>query len=180
MKSLAASFGLMMQLRIQGAVWLICSVLALGVPGDDAVAAGVGQSAPQFELPGLSAAIKLVDLRGKVVYVDFWASWCGPCKQSFPWLNQMQARYRAQGLEIVGINVDVRRKDADQFLAQVPARFTLAFDARGDTPAQYAAKGMPTSFLIGRDGMIVASHVGFQVEDASRMEDEIRRALGTN
>ena len=133
-----------------------------------------------LDLPGARGAVKLSDLRGKVVYVDFWASWCAPCKQSFPWLNEMQARYGAHGLEIVGINVDARRTDADRFLAQVPARFTLAFDARGDTPGCYAAKGMPTSFLIARDGTIVATHVGFRAEDKSRIEREIRRALGVN
>lgn len=145
-----------------------------------AAAAGIGQSAPEFELPGASGPVKLAALRGKVVYVDFWASWCAPCRQSFPWLNEMHARYRGQGLEIVGINVDTRRADANQFLAQVPARFTLAFDAQGDTPGRYAAKGMPSSFLVGRDGTIVATHVGFRAEDTDRIEARIRRALGLN
>lgn len=103
-----------------------------------------------------------------------------PCKQSIPWFNEMHARYRAQGLEIVGINVDARRSDSDKFLAQVPARFTLAFGARGDTPGRYAATGMPTSFLIGRDGTVVATHVGFRVEDKTRIEGQIRQALGVN
>jgi len=169
-----------MQPRKSGATLL--AALALGVAAycSDAGAAAVGQGAPEFELPGAGGAVRLSALRGKVVYVDFWASWCSPCKQSFPWLNEMQARYGAQGLEIVGINVDARRSDADQFLLQVPARFKLAFDARGDTPSRYAAKGMPTSFLIGRDGTIVATHVGFRVDDKGRFEEEIRRALGVN
>jgi thiol-disulfide isomerase/thioredoxin len=145
-----------------------------------ATAAGIGQGAPEFDLPGARGAIRLSALRGKVVYLDFWASWCGPCRQSFPWLNEMHARYGAEGLEIVGINVDTERRDADRFLAQVPARFTLAFDARGDTPERYAAQGMPSSYLIGRDGRIVATHVGFRVEDKGRIEGEIRRALGVH
>jgi thiol-disulfide isomerase/thioredoxin len=168
----------MMRFRIHGAALLLAWTAGLAANGGSALAAGVGQSAPAFNLPGVSAPINLADRRGKVVYVDFWASWCGPCKQSFPWLNEMQARYGAQGFEIVGINVDVRRTDADRFLAQVPARFTVAFDARGDTPAQYAAQGMPTSFLVARDGRIVATHVGFRSEDKAKMEQEIRRALG--
>jgi cytochrome c biogenesis protein CcmG, thiol:disulfide interchange protein DsbE len=162
------------------AVLFAASAVALAALTRASVAATVGQRAPEFELPGAAGAVKLSDLRGKVVYVDFWASWCAPCKQSIPWLNEMHARYRAQGLEIVGVNVDARRSDADQFLAQVPARFTLAFDARGDTPGRYAAKGMPSSFLIGRDGAIVAMHVGFRTEDGGRIEGEIRRALGIN
>lgn len=155
-------------------------LLPLSLASRPARAVGVGHRAPDFELPGAGSVVALNRLRGKVVYIDFWASWCGPCKQSFPWLNTMHARYRGQGLEIVGINVDTRRTDAERFLADVPARFTLAFDARGDTPGRYAAKGMPTSFLIDRDGTVVATHVGFRVEDQGRMEGEIRRALGVN
>jgi thiol-disulfide isomerase/thioredoxin len=140
----------------------------------------VGQQAPEFELPSGAGAVRLSALRGKVVFVDFWTSWCGPCKQSFPWLNEMQARYRAHGLEVVGVNVDARRTDADSFLAQIPARFTIAFDGRGDTPERYAAAGMPTSFLIDRSGTIVATHTGFRNEDKRDLESAIRRALGVN
>ena len=162
------------------AMIVAASAIALAALGRTAGAVSIGQGAPEFDLPGASGAVKLSDLRGKVVYVDFWASWRGPCKQSFPWLNEMQSRYRAQGLEVVGVNVDVRRRDADRFLLQVPARFTLAFDARGDTPGRYAAKGMPSSYLIGRDGAVLATHVGFRVEESAGMENQIRRALGMN
>lgn len=163
-----------------GPPWLAAAALVLWMASGVARAIGVGQGAPEFDLPGASAPVKLSSLRGKVVYVDFWASWCGPCKQSFPWLNEMQARYRALGFEVIGVNVDTRRTDADRFLAQVPARFTVAFDERGDTPARYAARGMPSSYLVGRDGTIVAARVGFQDDEKARMENEIRRALGVN
>jgi len=68
-----------------------------------------GQSAPDFDLPGATVAPRLAALKGKVVYVDFWASWCGPCRQSFPWMNDMQQKYGAQGLQIVAVNVDTKR-----------------------------------------------------------------------
>jgi thiol-disulfide isomerase/thioredoxin len=158
---------------------LASAALMLGtVFAPPAVAVGVGHGAPEFDLPGTPGPVRLKALRGKVVYVDFWASWCGPCRQSFPWLNDMQARYGAHGFTVVGVNVDARRDDAERFLAQVPARFAIAFDPRGDTPGRYAAKGMPSSFLIDRDGRVVATHVGFDAARKVLLENHIRHALG--
>ena len=77
------------------------------------------------------------------VLVDFWASWCGPCRQSFPWMNAMQAKYGARGLQIVAVNVDAKRADADKFLEQVPASFSIAFDSQGDTPRRFAKPRWP-------------------------------------
>jgi thiol-disulfide isomerase/thioredoxin len=142
-----------------------------------ALALDVGQSAPAVELPGLPAAVKLADLQGKLVYLDFWASWCGPCKQSFPWMNEMQARYGARGLKVVAINLDARREDADKFLAEVPARFVVAFDAKGDSARRYAIKGMPTSVLIGPAGQVLAIHNGFRDSQRGELEAAIVAAL---
>jgi cytochrome c biogenesis protein CcmG, thiol:disulfide interchange protein DsbE len=141
-------------------------------------ATDAGQSAPAFDLPGTTGAVKLADLKGKVVYVDFWASWCGPCKQSFPWMNEMQSKYGAQGLQVVGITVDKKREDAEKFLAANPAKFAVAFDTAGDTPGKYAVKNMPTSYLIGADGKVVFVHGGF--DDAAKvgLEAKIKQALG--
>jgi thiol-disulfide isomerase/thioredoxin len=116
-------------------------------------------------------------LKGKVVFVDFWASWCAPCRRSFPWLNEMQARYGAKGFQVVGVNVDRERADADRFLVEVPARFAIAFDAGGDTPKRYAIKGMPTSVLVGADGRVIKKHTGFRDEDRAALEAAIVAAL---
>ncbi|TFW30647.1 TlpA family protein disulfide reductase [Duganella callida] len=137
-----------------------------------------GASAPSFDLQGPAGAVKLAALQGKVVYVDFWASWCGPCRQSFPWMNEMQAKYGARGLQIVGVNVDARSEDAKQFLAQVPAKFTIAFDPQGGTPRSYGIKGMPSSVLIGPDGKVLMAHSGFRDGDRAELEAKIQAALG--
>jgi cytochrome c biogenesis protein CcmG, thiol:disulfide interchange protein DsbE len=150
---------------------------ALAAPATWALDAGV--VAPELKLPGLKEAVDLASLKGKVVYVDFWASWCGPCKQSFPFMNDLQAKYRAEGFEILAINLDAKREDADKFLAEVPAQFTLAFDAKGESAKRFEVKGMPSSYLIGRDGKVVAAHKGFKEVDRKDLETRIAQALTT-
>lgn len=136
-----------------------------------------GKPAPEFALPGKQGTIKLTDYRGKFVYLDFWASWCGPCRQSFPWMNEMQAKYGKDGLAIVAVNVDQKREEAEKFLAQLPAQFTVAFDAAGTTPKAYSVKAMPSSMLIGPDGTVRFVHNGFREDQKQAMEAKIRDAL---
>ena len=152
--------------------------LALGSVSLSASALDAGQAAPDIELGAGPGAEKLSKLKGKLVYVDFWASWCGPCRQSFPWMNEMQGKYGSKGLQIVGISLDAKRADADQFLAQVPAKFTVGFDAKGDSAKQFGVKGMPTSVLIGPDGKVLAVHQGFKDEDRKELEAKFVNALG--
>ncbi len=139
-----------------------------------AAAAG---DAPDFALDGHGAPVKLADLRGKFVYLDFWASWCAPCKRSFPWMASLQQRYGAAGLQVVAINVDTRRFDADQFLAATPAAFVIAYDPAGATPKKYAIKGMPSSVLIDPAGKIIATHTGFTADTPAQVERDIELAL---
>jgi thiol-disulfide isomerase/thioredoxin len=141
-------------------------------------AAKPGDAAPPFSLPAASgAATTLASLRGSVVYVDFWASWCTPCRRSFPWMNALQARYGSRGLAIVAINVDKRRPDAERFLRDVPATFPVVFDAAGATPAAFDVKGMPSSYLIDRNGIVVAVEEGFHDEHVAALEARIRALL---
>lgn len=143
-----------------------------------ASAVTAGQPAPDFALPGLARDVQLSGSTGKVVYLDFWASWCTPCRQSFPWMNEIQARYRSNGLQIVGINLDKKRADADTFLARLPAGFDVVFDPAGQTPRAYDVKAMPTSVLIGKDGKVLWVHRGFAPEQRDELELKIRQALG--
>jgi thiol-disulfide isomerase/thioredoxin len=140
-------------------------------------AVDAGQPVPDIDLPGASVAPRLAALKGKVVYVDFWASWCGPCRQSFPWMNDMQQKYGGQGLQIVAVNVDARRADAEQFLSEVPARFAVAFDPKGEAPRRIGVKGMPTALLVGADGKVVKVHQGFREQDRAELEAMLVAAL---
>jgi thiol-disulfide isomerase/thioredoxin len=152
----------------------LAAALALPV----ARAAETGESAPGVDLPGKAGGrVQLAALAGRVVYLDFWASWCGPCRQSFPWMNEMQSKHGPAGLQVVGVNVDKRQADADRFLADNPANFLIGFDPQGDTPRRYAIKGMPTSLLIGPDGKVLSSHSGFRDEERAELEARIVAAL---
>jgi len=154
----------------------ISLALAVLISGS-AFAADINQVAPDFDLPGRAGAVKLSDYKGKTVYLDFWASWCGPCKQSFPWMNDMQARYGAKGLRVVGINLDQKSEDARDFLKDTPAGFDVAFDQGGKTPKSFGIKGMPTSVLIGPDGKVISVHTGFKPEQTAELETQIKQAL---
>jgi cytochrome c biogenesis protein CcmG/thiol:disulfide interchange protein DsbE len=133
--------------------------------------------APAVKLPTLQGEFDLEKLHGKVVYLDFWASWCIPCRQSFPWMNEMQARYHDSGLEVVAVNLDKNRALADEFLKKLEANFTVAFDAQGDSAKAYNLRGMPSSYLIGRDGKLYASHIGFREKDKAKIEQAIQQLL---
>ncbi|HVG05142.1 MAG TPA: TlpA disulfide reductase family protein [Burkholderiaceae bacterium] len=156
------------------AIALILSALALSA---GASAQEVGSRAPGFDLVGTPKQVRLADMKGQVVYVDFWASWCAPCKQSFPWMNEMQAKYGPRGFNVVGINVDQKREDAEKFLAGTPAKFAVAYDTNGKVAEVYQPKGMPTSFLIGADGKVRAVHIGFKDSNRDELEREIQSAL---
>jgi len=150
----------------------------LGCAGLRAASArAVGGEAPDFELAGRDGPVRLSALRGRVVLLDFWASWCAPCRLSFPWMDRMQATYGPQGLQVVAVNVDARRADADRFLAVAPARFVVAFDPHGSTPRAYGIQAMPSSFLIAADGRVLHVHSGFRESDKPDLERRIRSAL---
>ena len=145
----------------------------------NAAALEVGQPAPPLSLPDAAGTpLDLKALQGKVVYVDFWASWCGPCRHSFPWMNAMQEKYGPQGFAILGINLDEEPADAAGFLAKMPAKFQVLYDRSGASPTAYGVKGMPTSVLIGRDGKVLFQHIGFTKEGSVGLEDAIATAVG--
>ncbi len=132
-------------------------------------AAEEGQSAPGFSLPDLrnpSQSLSLSDYRGQVVYLDFWASWCGPCRRSFPVLEQLYQDFADQGFVVLAVNVDEEPELADDFLERYPVSYPLLLDPEGNTPALYRIKGMHTAFRIDREGVVRHVHEGFRKSDA--------------
>ena len=143
-------------------------------------AAEVGAPAPALALATAAGDLVALDqLRGKVVYVDFWASWCGPCRKSFPWMAEMQSKYGPSGFTVVAVNVDKKRPDAERFLNATPARFTIVYDPAGTTPAAWNVKAMPSSFLIDAKGNIAVVESGFHDHKVAELESRIKTLIDT-
>jgi cytochrome c biogenesis protein CcmG, thiol:disulfide interchange protein DsbE len=156
------------------AVALVMGVGSLGASAQ----VTAGQAIPALSLVKRGGgALSDAEFKGGVVYLDFWASWCGPCKHSFPWMNEMQAKYKDKGFKVVAINLDQNSADAEKYLKDNPASFLVAFDAKGDSPTKFKIKGMPTSYLVGPDGKVIKVHSGFRPEDKADLESAIVAAL---
>jgi thiol-disulfide isomerase/thioredoxin len=128
-------------------------------------------------LPDLGLA-EVQKTKGQYIYIDYWASWCGPCRQSFPWMNALQAKLGPKGLKVVAVNVDAKRADADKFLSHTPAQFTIAYDPQGETAKKLAIKTMPTSMLVSPEGRVLFVHSGFRAEETLQLEARISAAMG--
>ena len=156
-------------------VLLLLASLSLSV---NILAADVGESAPAVTLPMLDqtgTSVTLNDHSGKIIYLDFWASWCPPCLVSMPIMNDMRNRLQAQGIdfEVLAINVDSDPEDGIDFLLDSPVDFVVLSDPEGASPAAYGVRGMPTSYLINQQGQIVLVHEGFKRSDGEMIENEI-------
>jgi thiol-disulfide isomerase/thioredoxin len=124
-----------------------------------------------------NSTIKLSDYKGKVIYLDFWASWCIPCRKSFPWMNELQKRYGSKGFKVIAVNLDQEQDKARAFLQKIPANFTVAFDPEGVSATAFKVKGMPSTYLIDRTGKITFSHIGFREKEIPAMELKIKQLL---
>ena len=138
-----------------------------------AVAALLACSSTMAAQPSLD----LAQYRGRVVVVDFWASWCKPCRQSMPWLNEMRARYGSRGLVIIGVNVDAERADADRFLRDVPVDFEIVYDAQGELARQFGLQAMPSSFIFDRNGKLTHTLFGFREGRRAEHEEQLQTLL---
>lgn len=133
--------------------------------------------APEFQLQTQDTLIQLSKLRGKVVYVDFWASWCRPCKNSFPWMISMKEKYKDMPFEIIAINLDTNKALADQFIQSQAVNFPVAFDPQAKIAKEYGVEGMPSSYLIDAEGHVRIRYTGFWNKSKNEKEKTIANLL---
>jgi peroxiredoxin len=134
--------------------------------------------APDFTLKSRSGEnIKLSELRGNVVMVNFWASWCGPCRQEMPLLQQLYERYQGMGFTLLGINVDEQPAAAQKMLKEIPVNFPILYDSSNKVSKQYQVKAMPSTFMVDRDGNIRYLHKGYKAGYEDDYQQQIRALL---
>jgi thiol-disulfide isomerase/thioredoxin len=157
---------------LAGALWLTLSAAP-------AQAVAPASSAPALAGPYLNQPGRLSsqELKGKVVYVDFWASWCGPCRASFPVLDKLYGQHKDKGFVVLGINQDDRPEDAQAFLARIPVAFPLIVDSEHRLAADFEVKGMPSAILVDRKGIVRHVHRGFRSGDEKEIAALVEQLL---
>mgnify|MGYP000229219936 CR=1 FL=1 len=159
-------------------------LLLLGIIGLMPVAslqsAEVGQPLSKCSLSKFSNSQQLLELNqfaGKVLYLDFWASWCPPCAKSFPFLNELHQSYHRDGLQVIGINLDEEPGEAEKFLVEHPAEFTIASDPTKQCIKSLGVTAMPSSYLIDRNGIIRHIHLGFRAGETEELREKAKQLL---
>jgi thiol-disulfide isomerase/thioredoxin len=140
----------------------------------------------QVEMPSPDCAFTTLEgsptkglrsMQGEVVYVDFWASWCPPCVKSFPFLNQMEHEFKAQGLHVIGVNLDEKKADAQAFLDKNPVDFEIVADQTKQCAKDFGVIAMPSSFLIDRKGNVRYVHQGFRAGESDQLRMMVEQVL---
>lgn len=161
-----------------GKLKILIMITTLALAPVAASSSDSAKAAPRFTVDNIyGGQISLESFKGKVVYVDFWASWCGPCLKSFPFMEEMQQKYADDGFAVIAINMDQDRENAHAFLDEHPVTFPIGLDAAGDVAKEFGVFVMPSSFIIDRDGLIHYRHTGFKSRDIRKITSLVEDLL---
>jgi peroxiredoxin len=166
-------------MKIRGVRTYILTSLLISIASiNRAHAINPGDLAPGFSL--LSAekkSVSLSDFSGKVVYLDFWASWCATCRSTLPWMNELQNKFAGENFSVLAVNLDQNPEKAKRIIEELRIQFPILYDAEGKIAKLFQLPAMPTSFLINQKGELVATYLGFRNGDPEQIESSIRHLL---
>ena len=158
-------------------ILLLALILVSSFP-ISSMSATIGKEAEPFTLKDLSGNdISLESFKGKVVFLDFWATWCSPCKEELPELEHIYKKFKGEGLEVIGISTDKSASNVVRFLEKKPVSFTILTDTEGDVASRYKLPGMPTAFIIDKEGIVRHIHFGFSKALITSYEENISELL---
>ena len=136
--------------------------------------------APDWRLPAIQNAegeLSLSQFKGKITYIDFWASWCGPCRLSLPALNKLNAEFDASKVQFVAVSIDVVEEDAWDFLERYAVDYPVVIDTESEIARLFAVDGMPSGYLLDADGRVREIHIGYKSGDEIKLAESIRKLL---
>jgi len=140
----------------------------------------VGDKAPACLLKQLNNsenALDLKQLQGQALYIDFWASWCGPCIKSFPYMSKVEKKFKKQSFKVIAINLDEDIDDAKSFLKKMPVDFSTVIDENQNCAKAFDVKAMPSSYLVNRQGIIQHVHLGFRPGELNELEEQLKKIV---
>lgn len=150
----------------------------LATPVSQAAMPTTGSVAPDFTLKSNSGKnLKLSEFRGQVIMINFWATWCGPCREEMPLLNRIHEQYRKAGFTLLGVNIDDRPATAQAMAKNLGIRFPILFDTEKRVSRLYDVNAMPSTLLIDRDGRVRHIHLGYRPGYEARYESQVRELL---
>ena len=154
---------------------ILIPALLLALLGGTATATGPAPPAPDFTLPARDGGeVRLSELKGQVVMINFWATWCGPCRQEIPLLQQIHAKYEPLGFTMLGVNVEPDSAAAQNWLKDMPVSFPIVFDRKSEVSSSFGVEAMPSSVLIDREGRVRHVHRGYKPGDEAVYADLVR------
>jgi peroxiredoxin len=160
------------------AVLLALAVVIGSLFAEPVLALGTGAMAPEIGLKDMSGrGVSLTSLKGKVVLIDFWASWCAPCREELPVLEALYKKYRDRGFEVVAVNQDQSADNVRKFMTTTPLSFRVVHDRGGSVAGRYAPSKMPSSFIVDRKGIVRHVHAGFRSSERASLEKQIGALL---
>ncbi|HEU4627222.1 MAG TPA: TlpA disulfide reductase family protein [Steroidobacteraceae bacterium] len=151
------------------------ALLAVTLP---AFALSTSAPAPQFSLTARGGkTVNLAQFKGQVVMINFWATWCGPCRQEMPLLESIYKKYHKMGFTLLGVNVEPDAKPAEEYLKAIPVSFPILFDTKSEVSKMYEVSGMPSTIIVDRKGNVRVIHHGYKPGDENEYQDSIRKLV---